>query len=146
MPRMLSVLFLSTLTCVAGCGDGTATVSGQVSYRGRPVTSGSIIMVNPDGTAESGVIQPDATYSVDGVQKGRVKIGVLSPDPAHARSILRADENRAKANRKHTKAKAPVRAKDVAWFPLPHDLGDPAKSGLECDVTASRVNYDITVK
>src|SRR4051794_6835119 len=93
--RLIAPLILAV--SLAGCGGRAATLSGRVSYRGRAVTSGSVIVLHADGTARSGVIRPDGTYAVEGVQKGPVRIGVLSPDPAHARSILRADENRAKA-------------------------------------------------
>src|SRR5437016_3362903 len=58
-----------------GCGGNTAIVSGKVTYQGRPVTSGSVIVLNQDGTAESWVILPDGTYSVPGVKRGHVKFG-----------------------------------------------------------------------
>ena len=82
--------------------------------------------------------------SVEGVKGGRARIGVLSPDPAHARSILTPDENRAKEASKHAKgAKKAARPKAGGWFALPHELGDPDKSGLTCDVTSSHVEYDL---
>jgi hypothetical protein len=147
MRRALAFLPLVLLTALSGCGAGTVTLGGKVAYRGRPVTSGSIIVVNEDGTARVGVIEPDGTYSVEGVKRGRALIGVLSPDPAHARSILTPDANHAKEARKHVKngAKA-AKPKAAGWFPLPHELGDPNKSGLTCDVTSSRVEHDIEMK
>jgi hypothetical protein len=116
-----------------------------VTYRGRPVTSGSIVVLNADGTARSGVIQPDFTYSVAGVGRGHVRLAVISPDPAHARSVLTVEANRARAEHKRTRAVA-YRPKPSGWFPLPRELGDPQSSGLECDVAASRVEYDINAK
>jgi hypothetical protein len=148
MKRLLPFAPLVLLVVLSGCGSGTATVNGKVTYRGRPVTSGSVIVVNADGTAESGVIQPDGTYSVEGVKRGWVKVGVFSPDPAHARSILMADENRAKMASRKTTKKAPRTSKIQAggWFPLPHNLGDPESSGLGCDVAESHVHYDLDMK
>jgi hypothetical protein len=135
------------LVLLGGCGDRAATLSGNVTYQGRTVTSGSVIVVNADGTAKSGVIEPDGTYTVEGVKLGRVKIGVFSPDPAHARSILKADENRAKTVRRTAKKARPAgKAAAGGWFPLPHNLGDPDKSGLACDVTESHIQHDIDMK
>src|SRR5438046_4965070 len=116
MKRALACLPLILLTTLSGCGGETATLSGKVTYRGRPVTSGSIIVVHEDGTARVGVIEPDGTYAVEGVKRGRVKIGVFSPDPAHARSILTPDENRAKEALKHVKgAKKATKPKAAGW-------------------------------
>lgn len=131
---------LVLLAALTGCG-GTATVSGKVSYQGRPVLSGSVIVLNADGTARSNVILPDGTYVVEGVKKGPVRFGVFSPDPARARSILHGSTEPG-ANEKHgaTKAKSPD------WFPLPKALGDPATSGLACDVSSSRFHYNLEMK
>jgi hypothetical protein len=122
-------------------------LSGKVSYQGHPVLSGSVIVLNADGTARNGVIKPDGTYSVGGVSRGRARIGVLSPDPARARSILEKEKNQAKVNQLPGKDKAPrTRPGTGGWFPLPRNLGDPDQSGLECDVSSSRVQHDIEMK
>ena len=134
---------LVLVVAVSGCGGNTATLNGKVTYRGRAVTSGSVIVVNADGTAESGVIQSDGSYTVEHVKLGPVKVGVLSPDPAHARSILTPEENRAKTGHKSTKKAAAGKAAAGGWFPLPHNFGNPESSGLGCDVTESRAHYDI---
>jgi hypothetical protein len=139
MKRVGLLLPAALAVALSGCG-GPATVNGKVIYQGRPVLSGSVIVLNADGTAEEGVIQPDGTYSVEGVNRGRVRIGVLSPDPAHARSILKPGVNQANHPRPDPKA---ARA---GWFPLPRNLGDPEKSGLTCEVSASRVKHDIEMK
>src|SRR5436305_5386198 len=144
MRRVLTCLPLILLTALSGCGGGTATLSGKVTYQGRTVTSGSVIVVHEDGTGRVGVIEPDGTYTVEGVKRGHVKIGVFSPDPAHARSVLTPDANHAKAARTPTKGGRPAaKPKAAGWFPLPHSLGDPDKSGLTCEVTASHVEHDI---
>ncbi|HJZ89622.1 MAG TPA: hypothetical protein VKE40_02040 [Gemmataceae bacterium] len=135
------VLILATTGCAR-----TARVSGTVSYQGRPVLSGCVTILNADGTASSGVIQPDGSYVVEGVRRGTVKIGVVSPDPLHARSILKIDEPKTdhqahgKASHTHTKPGA------GGWYPLPKNLGDPDKSGVVCDVSSSNVTFDINMK
>jgi hypothetical protein len=138
------------LVLVTGCG-GSATVTGKVTYQGRAVLSGYVILVNEDGTAASGVIQPDGTYAVEGVKRGHVRIGVSSPDPAHAHSILNAgrkdEHTQAKDSHGPSKAgHARTKPGTDGWYPLPAALGDPHKSGLACDVSGSRVRYDIDAK
>jgi hypothetical protein len=139
--------FLSAVVAVAlsGCGNGTSTLSGKVNFPGRPVTSGSIIVLQDGGTARSGVIQPDGTYSVAGVERGHVRVAVISPNPMHTRSVLAVEANRARVGHKRTHAVS-YRPNNSGWFPLPRDFGDPATSGLECDVAAITVEYDISVK
>src|SRR5262245_41962740 len=66
MKRARALALLVVLAAAAGCG-GTATVNGKVTYQGRPVLSGSVIVLNADGTARSGVILRDGTYAVEGV-------------------------------------------------------------------------------
>jgi hypothetical protein len=130
------------LIAVTGCG-GTAKMSGKVSYKGQPVLSGTVTALNEDGTAASGVIQPDGSYTVVGVKRGRVKIGVVSPDPARARSILKKDENKDAKDKDHRGHTTPGTG---GWFPLPPELGDPDKSGIVVEVTSSRTQYDIEPK
>src|SRR5438067_2401783 len=123
MRRAISTAAAVVLAAAAtGCG-GT-TVAGKVSYRGRAVTSGSVIALSEDGTAQTGVIRPDGTYAVEGVKPGRVRFGVFSPDPVHARSILTGHPHPPKDKHgkpTHTAAATP------GWFPIPKELGDPEK-------------------
>src|SRR5262245_2949554 len=79
------LLFPTLLAGACGCAD-TATVTGKVSYRGRPVTYGSVIFLSADKTARSGVIGPDGTYTVEGVHPGQAKVGVISRDPSKGRA------------------------------------------------------------
>jgi hypothetical protein len=80
------------------------------------------------------------------VKMGSVRLGVFSPDPAHARSILKPDDTRSKSIPKSAKSAKPVpRTVDHTWFPLPHELGDPQKSGLTCEVNGSLVEYNIDI-
>src|SRR5689334_8695397 len=94
----------AVVAVLAGCSADTGTLTGHVAYQGKTVTSGSVIVVNEDGTAESGVIQPDGSYQVASVKRGRVKIGVLSPEPARARSIVKSETTRPQGTGKMTAA------------------------------------------
>ncbi|HEY1379986.1 MAG TPA: hypothetical protein VGF55_24500 [Gemmataceae bacterium] len=131
----------------AGCGGSTATVSGTVTYQGRTVTSGSVIVVNEDGTAGSCAIQPSGAYSVSGVKRGRVKIGIFSPEPARAHSIRKSrDPGGKRGGKQNKKRPGAATAADEGWFPIPRQLGNPDTSGVTCEVTQSRVRFDLELK
>jgi hypothetical protein len=73
------------LVGASGCGR-TATVKGKVTFQGRPVTHGSVILLSSDGKARSGVIESDGSYSVENVPAGDLKIGVISRNPSKGRT------------------------------------------------------------
>jgi hypothetical protein len=59
----------------------SATVSGRVTFQGRPVIWGSVILVGSDGRSVVGRIQPDGTYTVTNAPMGEVGVSITSPDP-----------------------------------------------------------------
>lgn len=133
------LVLLACLPALAGCAD-TATVKGRVRFQGRAVVHGSVTFVCADQTARSAVIQPDGTYTVEGVRPGEVRIAVTSRDPAKGRSTRFGEPAR------HGKqGVAAARAAAKGWFPLPASLEDPDKSGLRCTVSAGRTTHDIEV-
>jgi len=79
LPRPPAVIaFLAALA--AGCGS-TTTVAGTVTYKGTPLTGGSVTLVSADGVAHSGPISSDGTFTIPDVPTGRVAIGVSGPPP-----------------------------------------------------------------
>jgi hypothetical protein len=137
----LRLLAAALLIGVCGCGN-TATVTGKVTYQGRPVTHGSVIFLNADGTARSGVIEPDGCYSVTGVTPGEVRIAVLSRDPSSGREQARS----ARSGDRPKRGTAPAKTASTTWFPLPRQLEDPAQSGLRCTVGAGHIGHDIDLR
>jgi hypothetical protein len=129
------------LAGAAGCGS-RATVTGKVTYQGRPVVYGSVIVLSADKTARSGVIEPDGSYTVEGVAPGDVKVAVLSHDPAKGRSVLRGERTSHLGRKGAAAAKAAVKG----WFPLPRKFEDPETSGYGSTVGTGRVRYDIELR
>src|SRR5262245_55103088 len=117
--------FVLLLIGAAGCGS-KATVMGKVSYQGRPVVYGSVIMVGSDKKASSGVIEPDGRYRLEGVHPGLVRVAVTSRNPSKARS--HQGKNIAGSGKKAIEG----------WFPLPSRFEDTEKSDLVFTVTKGR--------
>ena len=131
--RWLGWLLLPILLAgVCGCSN-TAEVTGKVTYKGRAVRYGSVIFLSADKTARSGVIEPDGSFTVEGVPRGAAKIAVISRNPAMGRSVVR--------NGKRTRPD-----KIEQWFPLPPQYESPTTAGLSCTIDAGRFRYDIELK
>jgi hypothetical protein len=75
--------------CLAGCGSDAlpvAEVSGKVTFRGQPVTEGTISFHNSDGLGYGGgeaTLGPDGSYRLEtaagGVTVGEYKVSVSPP-------------------------------------------------------------------
>jgi hypothetical protein len=66
----------------AGCGKGRGQVSGTVSYLGRPLPEGTVLLLASDGQAYDAPIGPDGHFTVTGVPPGEAKVAVTSFAPA----------------------------------------------------------------
>ncbi|TWT97844.1 hypothetical protein Pla108_19970 [Botrimarina colliarenosi] len=63
---------LALVTVLLGCGEGTPSVSGQVTYDGNPVEKGtiSVVPVGGGGSPAGGVIR-DGSYQIEKVSLGK---------------------------------------------------------------------------
>ena len=72
--------------CLAGCGGGSTRdlprgqVKGKVTYKGEPLTQGSVVFMHPSGDTAAGVLGPDGTYTAE-VAIGENKVLVQSREP-----------------------------------------------------------------
>ena len=139
VPRRTSALVAAALLAAAGCGGGgrTHSLTGKVTYQGKPVIYGSVLVRCADGTQQAGNIQPDGTYTVADLPAGPVKLGVISPEPPDPAS--RPPPPGAPG------APPPgLRPVDRSkWFKLPEECGDPDKSGKAATVQAGTTTFDI---
>jgi hypothetical protein len=121
---------VALLVAACGCGPGQATVSGRVTYKDKPVVYGAVTMVGPDEKAAFGTINPDGTYTVEGLTPGDVRIGITSRDPAKSRGPR----------------KVPPSTGGNGWVPLPRGYESAANSGLACTVKSGSNTRDIDLK
>jgi hypothetical protein len=76
-------------TCLAagllfstGCNRSTlSTVSGTVSFEGKPLASGSVMLYCEDRQIVHGLIGPDGTYSIPNVPRGTSRAVVRAHTP-----------------------------------------------------------------
>lgn len=124
------------LALCAGCG-GSGDVTGKVTYKGKPVASGAVLMLASDHLPYYGEIQKDGSFTIPHVPRGAASIGVNSPDP----KVMYAPHAS-----KLGKKMPPTTPHDPRlWFPLPAKVGDPTTSGLTFTVVGGPnvVNLDL---
>ncbi len=120
----------------AGCGPSEAPraeVTGKISYKGKPLTVGSVNFIGGNivasGTIESG------QYKVADAPVGDVQISVLTPASTAAPMQMK----------QKVEGKS-FTGTNVEVVPVPPALNDPATSGLKYTVKAeSPQTYDIAI-
>lgn len=127
-----------------GCGARTATVSGSVTYRGKPVTAGSVVLYCPDKQIVRGLIGPDGRYSIPNVPVGPGAAVVTVQSHAKLPDGMRFAQRLPKSDGGPVPPAAdPADAKQV---PLPTRYTLPEESGLSVVVGGGAVTYDIELK
>jgi hypothetical protein len=124
---------------VAGCGRSTGHVTGQVTYKGQPLPSGTVLFHGPDGATGHSAIWPDGRYEVRDVPVGPWKITVQSHGrlpQGFARGALRDPD---------FKMSPREALKVLQHVGIPKKLADPAQSGLAYTVKAGKQRYDIAL-
>jgi hypothetical protein len=128
--------FVTAVLLPTGCSPSSTTASGKVTYQGKPVVWGSVTLVAADGSVHQAGIEPDGTYTVSNVPVGSVKVGVESSAPPVPGVRGRDGDARGSV--------PPPAPPPGAWFPLPANLSDPAKSGLTIEIRKGQpANIDV---
>ena len=136
LPITLLILLL-----VIGCGDpGKGTISGKVTYQGKPVSSGFVTFVPEKGTPIHADIQSDGSYRVEKVPIGLVKIGV------QPKSGLDTLQSSAMPRNPQDYGKFKGIAETQSKTAIPPQYSDPNQSGLTYTVKKGQQQYDIILK
>jgi hypothetical protein len=142
LPWVMSALLGTGLLLLSGCGGGsTATVSGTVTYKDKPLPGGLITFMAEQGDAVArGKIEKDGTYRVNKVPVGNVKIGIQASEPPKYGAGMIPKEEAAKLGKKAT-------AVDPGdHVTLPKQFADPNKSGLTYTVKHGPQEHNISLK
>ena len=131
----LNMLALSLLTLAAGgCGRNTGSVSGKVSYQGKPLPGGYVNFMSEgeNNTFKTSQINEDGSYSVSGLSVGPAKISVQG---LSARRLADLPGQGGKDQK--------VQQKQVF---VPDKYGNTDTSGLKYEVKPGSQSYDIELK
>lgn len=120
-----------------GGGDRPASVSGRVTYNGKSVTSGTVVLLSTDGKAsDPAAVQPDGTFSIAKAPAGTVKVVFDNPPPPRVDRRLPANDPEAQA----------ASAGAGRYVLTPPHYKDPTKSGLTLELKSGKnPNSDITL-
>ena len=140
--RLARLLILGALA-VAGCGNQTGSVSGKISYHGKPVVTGSVVLVNEETLAPfQDSIRPDGTYHIGNVPYGVYKVAVHSADPGRRPDISRPVPDNLTKKPKETELPSPRTSADK-WFAIPERYRDWRLSDLCVTVSQSSTIFGI---
>jgi hypothetical protein len=127
---------LTAVLVTVGCAGGT-DVSGKVTFQGKPVVYGTVVLIGSDGIPRSGAIQPDGSFQVKGAKLGKAKVAVSSPPPPGAAKGGRPKVGREAEDRAPADAGEPVNPELAKnWVQLPDKYADATKSELTAEIKA----------
>jgi hypothetical protein len=136
------------LCCLAlaasGCGARTGTLSGKVSYQGKPVTRGTVTLFCADGHILSGFISPEGTYSIPRVPLGDARITVATYPPVPRGFNL--PQQLPPSNGTYPRETAALPATTEKFVPLPERYKRPNSSGLAVTVRRSDEVHDLQLE
>jgi hypothetical protein len=143
MPWRL-VPLLVTMLAVVSCGCARrGNVHGKVSFQGRPIVHGSVVLVGADEQPVIGRINPDGTYVVNGALAGEARVAVVSPDPEPPPMAGRALPGTKERKKPQSKDPPVDRQK---WFPLPRKYEVADTSGVTTIIQGGDNTFDIELK
>jgi len=139
----LAALFLLAVLGATGCsGAKQASVTGRVSYKGKPVTSGTVVLFDQNGHASDlGNVQPDGTYTIARAPVGTDKVSFDNPPPP--KTALPPGQKAPPANDPEFAEAAKAKAN---YVPTPPQYKDPVQSGLTVEVKSGKNTIDIDLK
>jgi hypothetical protein len=121
--------WLVVLVLVGGCAPGMGSVSGTVTYQGKPLETGTIIFYDSAKNAPAATINKDGTFAIPKVAAGKAKIAVMMPMPISFRG---ADLPGGTKQGETTKVPS-----------LPPKYADPEQSGLTFEVKSGSNQHEV---
>ena len=130
----LCLVVLASVQLCIGCGPTPATITGKVTFEGKPITTGSIAFLTQNGKVVSGNIW-QGEYQVVGVEIGpKARVSVISHHPS---PMMRPPTGPIED--------VPQR-ESLEFVPIPDRYASAAESGLFCDVVEGEQTHDFSLK
>jgi hypothetical protein len=139
-----TALFALVLT-VSGCGGGKGSLAGKVSFQGKPVVAGTVMVYAKDGSVSSSDIHPDGGYEARDIPVGEVTLTVSSPDVTEKTSAEKAGIAPRGAGKGG--GAPPARPTNPSgWFSIPEKYADRATSELKTTVSGGSNTFNIDLR
>jgi hypothetical protein len=123
----ISLLILASVGC-SGRGD----VSGKVTYKGKPLVFGTVLIQGSDGSSQQGNIEKDGSFTVRGVAPGVARVAVNSPNPRNITLVVKDP-----SKKREGYPDAP------GWFDIPKKYENVESSGLKYTIKGGSNTIDI---
>lgn len=140
MKRLIAILGPAFLFA-SGCG-GSGEVAGKVTFNGKPVVVGTVLILASDSLPYSAPLGEAGAFVVPKVPAGKALVAVVSRNPALTRP---ARPRPGKADTTPGPAKDAVKALADKWFPIPERFSQLEQSGLELIVKPGPNAFDIAL-
>jgi hypothetical protein len=160
-------LLLGMCVIMGGCSKPPASVTGIVTYKGKPLTSGSVtFFCDQDNTVVNAKIDSDGSYKTPAtVPPGRARIAVVSAPEVNMPigMSMRAEDMGGPSGEKYTgnpalkktakpastastAAAAKKKPPEPKYVKIPETYADPDKSGLTYTVKSGKNVHDIEMQ
>jgi hypothetical protein len=143
-PRTVALLGVPlALLLLAGCGGGSgkgSTVSGKVTYKGQPVTGGTILLHPSDGSPGdiTVTIKPDGTFASSDISPGPKQISIetesVKSAPTGNKPTLPPGVKPPPGLEQQKGPDAGDTANLPKYVQIPRKYADPKTSGLTWDI------------
>ena len=132
-----------SFTVMVGCGPGQGDVSGTVSYKGRNLVYGSVMLIGSDGIPKYSEIKADGSYAFAELPVGDYRVGINSSDPL---APMGSRDGETKSSARSKEEEQQLAALKTKWVPLPLNYGDPKSSNLTLSIAGAKGKHDIELK
>ncbi len=150
----LTLLLPLWFLLIVGCGGSKGTVarlSGNVKYKGAPVTAGTIAFTaKGEGSGAGGTylasINPDGTYSTSQLPAGEFTVAIETESANPKRASPERYGGGKGMDSRPPEARAAAKAAKGAYVKIPSKYASPKTSGLTVTLTSGKntKDFDLT--
>jgi hypothetical protein len=145
LPRTFGAGALLLACCLSfGCGAknplAPGSISGSVSYKGKPLPGGTVQYVTSEGVPYSSPIAQDGTYAIADLPAGELVVVVETASAKERAAAKSKEADRRMSAQQPRPGGAPAAAEQEApvYVPIPEKYGKPKSSPLTFTVKAGR--------
>jgi hypothetical protein len=149
--HVLPLLFLLFAVALLGCGGknsvAPAKVSGSLTYKGQPITAGTMAFHTPEGVAYAAQISADGTYSAEDLPEGDLVVTVstehLNPAKKSAAGTGKDSEKRTKMMQSREQPKGEAVVPKEPYLKIPEKYSNPKTSTLTVTLKSGRQVHNV---